>query len=281
MQLTSDIVSPMNELTKLVSLADFDRATLVSPVSDRPGEFAGDLDEGWSSLAGVHGGYMCAVAVRGAEAHAPGRAVRTVATSFLRPGHVGPVEMAVREIRQGRSFTTLDVDLVQDDRLVLTTRVTMMEDRPGVEWGEPVVVDLPPPHRCVPFTPQGEVVHFARLESAFDPNRMPFDPGSGSVSGYVRPLEPRPIDAAWLVMACDWFPPPAFSRTEAPVGGVSIDFTAHIHRQGLILGVGEWLVGTFEVPTSSAGLGVEHGRLTTMDGTVVAESFQTRLTTQG
>lgn len=273
------MVSPVNEPTR--SLADFDRVTAVVPLAGRPGAFTGDLDAGWSSLAGVHGGYLCAIAVRGAEASMPGRTVRTVATTFLRPGQVGPVELAAREVRQGRSFTTLDVDLVQDGRLILTSRVTMMQDRPGVDWGEPVPVDLPPPDRCVPFVPPGEVVHFARVESAFDPERLPFDSGSGEVSGYVRPLESRPLDAAWLVMACDWFPPPAFTHVDPPTGGVSIDFTAHIHRPDLVLGAEEWLVGSFGIPTSAAGLGVEHGRLTTMAGTVVAESFQTRLTIQG
>lgn len=79
---------------------------------------------------------MCAVAVRGAEAHVPGRSVRTVATSFLRPGQVGLAGLTVREVRRGRSLTTVVIDLVQENRLILTSRVTLMEDRTGVEWGE-------------------------------------------------------------------------------------------------------------------------------------------------
>ena len=45
----------------------------VDPGRGRPGEFLVDLDAGWSSLVGVHGGYMCALAVRAAESLAPGR----------------------------------------------------------------------------------------------------------------------------------------------------------------------------------------------------------------
>jgi acyl-CoA thioesterase len=96
----------------------------------------------------------------------------------------------------------------------------------------------------------------------------------------VRPLEPRPVDAAWLAMASDWFPPPAFVRLDPPTGGVSIDLTTHIHRTDVVLGEGGWLTGSFEIETSGAGLAVEHGRIARGDGILVAESFQTRLTAQ-
>ena len=39
--------------------------TTLAPNGGQPGSFAVDLDAGWSSLVGVHGGYMCALAVRG------------------------------------------------------------------------------------------------------------------------------------------------------------------------------------------------------------------------
>src|SRR5687768_12579114 len=82
-------------MTKLdAELTDFDRTTTVVATPGRPGEFAVELDAGWSSLVGVHGGYMCALAVRGAEALAVGRSVRTLTTSFLRTGQVGPATLS-------------------------------------------------------------------------------------------------------------------------------------------------------------------------------------------
>jgi acyl-CoA thioesterase len=81
-------------------------------------------------------------------------------------------------------------------------------------------------------------------------------------------------------MATDWFPPPAFVRLEPPTGGVSIDLTTHVHQPELLLGDDDWLCALFEIRTSANGLAVEHGLITTGDGTPVAESFQTRLTAQ-
>jgi acyl-CoA thioesterase len=124
---------------------DFDRTTTLAPIGE-PGVSDVTLDAAWSSLVGIHGGYLCAIAVVGAEAQAPDRSVRTITTSFLRTG-------------------------------------------------------------------------------------------------------------------------------------VSIDLTTHVHRPSITLGEDEWLTGTFEVRTSSGGLAVEHGVLATEDGTLVAESFQTRRTT--
>jgi acyl-CoA thioesterase len=262
------------------AVTDFDRTTALIPIEAHPGEFLVDLDGGWSSLVGVHGGYMCALAVRGAESPAPGRLVRTMSTSFLRSGRVGPAVLSVRAVRRGRSITTMVAELVQDDQILIVGRLTLMTARSGLEWSERRPLHLPPPGDCVPFSPPAGVVHFGRVESRFDPDRMPFEGHRAYVAGYVRPLEGRPIDAAWLVMATDFFPPPAFARAEPPTGGVSVDLTVHIHRSGFVLGDDEWLAGSFAIDDSTGGVAVERGRITLMDGTVVAESFQTRLTAQ-
>ena len=76
-----------------------------------------------------------------------------------------------------------------------------MTERSGVDWGEPRPIDLPPPAACVTFAPPAHVVSFGRFELRFDPDRMPFTGPRARLTGYVRPLEARPVDAAWLVMA--------------------------------------------------------------------------------
>ena len=235
-----------------------------------------------------------------------------MSTSFLRSGRVGPAELSVREVRRGRSITTMVAELAQDQQVLTTSRMTLMTERSGLEWSEPRPVDLPPPAYSVPFSPPARVVRAAawpgatstltlppplrrshrqcsdrprsrsgRFEFRFDPQRMPLTGERAQLAGWVRPPEARPIDAAWLVMAVDCFPPPAFARTEPPTGGMSIDLTVDIHRNGLCLGQGAWLAGSFEIDDSTSGLAVEHACITRLDGTVVAESFQTRLTAQG
>ena len=257
---------------------DFDRTTALVADPAAPGNFAVELDDGWSSLVGIHGGYMSALTVTGAEAVAgTGRCARTVTTSFLRTGQPGPATVSVRVIRTGRSLTTVAADVVQDGRILVTSRVTLLTERSGVEWAAPVAIDVSPLEDCVRI--DSEVGHFDQADGLLDPRRLPFTDGAqAKVSGYIRPLEPRPIDSAWLTMASDWFPPPAFVRLAPPTGGVSIDLTTHVHRPGLLLADDDWLVAEFAIDNSTGGLAVEHGRITRRDGTVVSESFQTRLT---
>jgi acyl-CoA thioesterase len=271
-------MSCVTELKQTATASDFDRTTALRPTG-RPGEFTAELDAGWSSLVGVHGGYMCALAVRGAEALAGDRTVRTLTTSFLRTGAVGTATLTVSEVRRGRSMSTVIADLSQDDRLLLTSRLTLLQPREGIEWNTPLHLGLPPRDECVRMD-GGRVSHFERADGLLDPASLPFAGGDRAmVRGYLRPLDGDRVDSAWLAMATDWFPPPAFVRLEPPTGGVSIDLTTHLHRTDVALADDEWLVGSFEVETSSAGLAIERGVLATTDGTLVAESFQTRLTT--
>jgi acyl-CoA thioesterase len=270
----------MTQLRMTDVRSDFDRTTALAPIPGRPGSFAVDLDAGWSSLVGVHGGYMCALVVRGADVVVADRSVRTVTTSFLRTGAVGPAVLSVREVRRGRSMSTVVADLEQDGRRLLTSRATALVDRAGIEWTTPARLDLPPVERCVPID-AGRVAHLDRVDALLDPAGMPFSGGDRTmVQGYLRPLDDRRVDSAWLTMASDWFPPPAFVRFEPPIGGVSIDLTTHIHQPEVLLGDDGWLCARFELRTSANGLAVEHGLIARTDGTPVAESLQTRLTAQ-
>jgi acyl-CoA thioesterase len=269
----------MTQLDVVPAMTDFDRATTLSPVGGRPGELTASLDAGWSSLVGVHGGYLSALATRAAQAIVPDRAVRTLTTSFLRIGRVGPASVTANELRRGRSVSTVTADIVQDGHVVTTTRLTLLTERSGVVWTAAPPLELPPVEQCIPVEPPTDIAHFHRVDGRLDPSSLPFSDGARAiVRGYLRPLETRVVDAAWLAMATDWFPPPAFVRVAPPTGGVSVDLTTHLHRPHLVLDEDEWLTGSFEVATSTGGLALEHGRIADRLGRLVAESFHTRLT---
>jgi acyl-coenzyme A thioesterase PaaI-like protein len=196
---------------------DFDRTTSLVPVEGRPGEFVVELDAGWLSLAGVHGGYLCALAVRGAQSLAPDRMVRTVTTSFLRSGRVGPATLSVKVIRQGRSLTTVGADITQDGALVATSRLTLLAARSGVEWNTPVFADLPGALCADRSTAGCRPLRSCRCCSI----RPPF-----TATTRVRwrpPAERRPVDPVWL-------PWPRLVPAGRPCGshhprGVSIDIS--------------------------------------------------------
>lgn len=264
--------------TTMTALADthFDRTTAL--VADGAGRFAVRLDESWASLRGVHGGYLTALAVRAAEATVLHREVRTVTTSFLRPAAVGPAELDVDVVRSGRSFGTLSVSLRQGGRMVTSTRITMLETVTGHDWTG-TVPDLPAPReQCVPFSPPPTIRHFTQAELLIDPSTIPTgDSLDARIAGHVRPNELRPLDAAWLAMIGDWFPPSPFRRLMPPTGGVSIDYTVHVHRT-MPADPELWVQGVFEAKNSAGGIALEHGVICSPGGAPLAETFHSRWT---
>ena len=256
----------------------FAAATTLTADPAVAGRFGVTFDPGWLALRGVHGGLQAAVAVRAAEAMAPDRAVRTITASFLRPAEVGPATVDVEVLRATRTFTTATVTTSQQGRPVLSARVTSVAPTAGHDWGTPVT-DRPGPFAdAVRFTPPFDLPNFGRVQLRLDPDQLPGEgPGDGRIAGYVRPLEGRTADAAWVVAAGDWLPPSPFRRVTPPVGGVSVDYTVHLHRT-LVLGDDEWLAAVFTTRDSAGGLALEHGTLSGADGGIVAETFHTRWT---
>ena len=259
----------------------FDRTTALGTGAE-DGTFAVELDPSWSSLRGLHGGYLAAIMTGAAEALSPGRDVRTSTTTFLRPSRPGPATVRVQPVRAGRTIATVAVEVEQRNRTIATARFTLA--RPPDPGGATHDWQTPPVHRpparvaCEPLTPPEGIQHFTQASAWFDPAHVPFTSGSTArVAGHVRPLEDRPIDARWLTMILDWFPPAPFTRLRDPsVGGVSIDYTVHIHRTYPSWRDDEWLEASFEAPTSHDGMAVEHGWIGTPAGETVAESFHTR-----
>jgi acyl-CoA thioesterase len=244
-----------------------------------PARFEVDLDPSWSSLVGIHGGYMAAISLRAAEQVADGRTARTITSSFLRRGRPGPAEVTVETVRDGRSLSTFGVTVSQDDQPLVISRITAVVDLAGEQWETPDPLVLPPLDACEPIAPPEGVRHFEQATARLDPTCSPFSHGPlARVGGYVRPLEPRPIDPAWLVMILDWFPPSPFTRNDPPTGGVSVDYTVHLHRTLPALAADEWLTGWFQADVSTDGLALERGTIRDPDGRVLAESFHTRWT---
>jgi acyl-CoA hydrolase len=200
------MLSSVKQLT--MDATESDRTVAAKP-SDEEGVFEIDIFDAWAPLVGARGGFSTAVATRCAEQLAPGRLARTVSTTFLRPGRIGPATIRTDVVRSGRSITTVNVDIEQEGRTVTSSRLTFVAQVRGLEWSTNVPLDLPPTE-CVPVTPPNAVAHFDRVDGLLDPSSLPFIAGDRAmVQGYIRPLEPRAVDAAWLVMATDWFPPPA------------------------------------------------------------------------
>lgn len=85
-----------------------------------------ELSEGWSSLVGIHGGFVVAVAARavGEAVDDPDKPLRTLSAQFLRSPRPGRVDIDVEVERRGRALVFASARVRQRERTVLLVRTT-------------------------------------------------------------------------------------------------------------------------------------------------------------
>ncbi|HEY4610294.1 MAG TPA: thioesterase family protein, partial [Ilumatobacteraceae bacterium] len=178
-------------------LTVFDATTSLRLDASQANRFTAHLDRAWSSLVGIHGGYLTAIAIRAAQRVVGERPIRTVTTTFLRPGSIGNAAVDVEAVRRGRSITNLAVSLSQSSKLVLVSQIVAADVVESTSWETTTRPDIADFAQCVPITPPEGIGHFDHAVAVLDPRGMPFSHGPvARVAGYMRPREPGPIDAA-------------------------------------------------------------------------------------
>jgi acyl-CoA thioesterase len=252
--------------------------TAVRRLGDRC--FAAELDDRWSSLVGIHGGYSAAVVVRAIEAAVDdsARSLRTFATQFAAAPRPGPVEVEVTVERAGRSMTTTSARLLQQGRLLQVAHAVSSVSWPGIAYDDDVRPRDADPADAPIFVPHVSINHFQNAEVRLDPDVIPFGGGDKAwIAAWLRPLAGEAIDAAWLVAMCDMLPPAVFSRTTGPVKAASIEYVVHLANGAPHLPRGEHVYLSCRSPLSREGFAVEDATMWGPDGRVLAMARQTRL----
>lgn len=242
--------------------------------------FMAELDERWSSLVGIHGGYTAAIVAKAMTTAVddPARALRSFAAQLAAAPRPGPAEIDVHVERTGRSMTTTSARLLQDGRMLLVAHAVSSTPWPGLTYDEHVRPRDADPGDTALFTAPGGIAHFQNAEVRLDPDVIPFGGGDEAwVAAWLRPLEGEPIDAAWVVAMCDVLPPAVFSRTTGPVKAATIEYVVHLASGQPSLPSGEHVYLSCRSPLASEGLAVEDATMWGPDGHVLAVARQTRL----
>lgn len=193
----------------------FDRATALEPIPGDGGaslRFAGTISQDYWVQSGPNGGYLAAIALRGATALVTEaeRAPRSLHVRYLAAPRAGSFELAAELIRAGRSMSTIGVRLTQDGRDFAHASVcfsaafssiafqdaTMPEALP-IEQAEPVPVRITLNERYV----QRRAIGGSERQSA-----------RALSGGWVRFADPRPFDALAMAALWDCWPPAVFAR---------------------------------------------------------------------
>src|ERR1700684_427518 len=99
----------------------------------------------------VFGGQVAGQALVAARRTGPAdRPVRSLHAYFIQPGDpAAPLVYLVERVRDGRSFTTRRVSVVQHGKTIFTLSASFHREEPGVEHAEPMP-DVPRPEELEP-----------------------------------------------------------------------------------------------------------------------------------
>lgn len=255
-----------------------------------PGVHRGTVDRSWWIVNGPNGGYVAALVLRAivAEVGDPTRRPRSLTLHYLRAPGEGPLDIEVVIERSGRTVTNVSARVTQAGRLVVLALAALAVDRdapvafdetPGLPLGDDGG-PLPLPEQIVaaPVDPERDVPLRTHYDLRWAVGGLPFGAGEpvgerrARCGGWLRPIEPEPIDEVALVAMADAWLPPIFSRVDRPLAVPTVDLT--VHFRALPEDPLDHCFVEFDSPLAADGYLVEHGRILDRHGRLLVESRQ-------
>ncbi|RNL84520.1 thioesterase family protein [Halostreptopolyspora alba] len=201
------------------TMTRFDTATAVTAVGN--GHYTAELDSGYLIGSAINGGYVMATMQRAALSGSTHPHPVSSSYVFLRPAAAGPADIAVTPIKTGRTVSTVQATVSQNETLLISGTIAAgtldPAATPEYETSQP---DIPPMERCHRFDPRehsGAPSGFPdRVEQYFTPDSMRRMEGRSSeripeLAGYIqlsaRDGGPSADQSRFLPFAVDALPP--------------------------------------------------------------------------
>jgi len=238
------------------------------------------LPKRWTKGPGfAHGGYLMSVALAGAAKVSPQPDPVTMSAHFTRPGRVGQAEVRTELVKAGRSLATVRSDIVQQDKVAMSTITTFgdLSTAGDVSFQSVTMPDIPQREHCLEADPVENAflpAMAANIDLLLTPDSVAFTQGTAleqaKMCGWVRFSDSRPIDAVSLPMFADAFPPPVFNVGASISWMPTVEFTLHFRRRPET----QWLRMAFQTGLVGGPFVESSGTLWDDDGRLVAMSRQ-------
>jgi acyl-CoA thioesterase len=259
----------------------FDRDTNSRPLGG--GVYAARIERAWWVVRGPNGGYVAALLVRALE-QAVGdaaRPLRSLTVHYLRPPSEGEARIETTIERSGRTVTSVSGRLLQGGKLQAIALAAFARAVESPELHHALPPEVAPLEACPPRLDSGIPIH-QQFEQRFAIGPLPTSntrTREARTGGWLRLVEPRPLDAALLVAFADAWPPSVFTTDEIPIarGGVpTVDLTVHVRTPLPAPGVapGDAVLVSFRTREVGQGVLEEDGEIWSRDGRLLAHSRQ-------
>lgn len=260
----------------------FDADTLLR--RDGESHWSAEVQPGWLAIGGSpNGGYLLSLALRAAGEALPGSEPLSATAHYVRPGVVGPAEIDVEVVKQGRVKSVASVRLTQEG----TERVRVLATLSGahaMSGPSSFTIEAPPlaaPDDCAKPSPM--VAAVASIAKQFDYRTSPTSRWVRGATGdvallqaWIRFADGRDPDVASLPLFVDAFPPAIYEVVEM-AAVPTLELTVHV-RQAPAPG---WLQARARTRALLRGVVEEDVELWDSTGQLVAMSRQLALVQTG
>ena len=209
----------------------FDEDTRVEAAGDHT--YAATLTDRWTALGGVpNGGYLLAVALKALRQELPLPDPVVASATYLRPGEVGPAEIATEVARAGRRVATGEARLSQQGREIVRVVATFADlgaanGRTAIRSEPP---DLAPPDTMQPVAarlPRVTITDRFEYRFAQPPGWATGEPSSEPEAAFwMRFRDGRDADPIALAAMVDAAAPAVLELGEP--GTATIELTVHV-----------------------------------------------------
>lgn len=257
------------------------------------GHYRAELSSDWE-IWGPNGGYVAAVALRAAGAHASMPRPASLVCQYLGVATFDEVQITTATLRQARRAEAIRVSVTQDNQPILEALVWMISDElDGLVHATRVMPEVPGPEELktieelmgggkAPFR-FWENLDYKPLEW-FPPEQWETRPaGDGTAQAWLRfrptaTFDDPYLDAGRLLVAVDTFQWPAATRAHAAQDvaymAPSLDLGCSFHH---IAADDEWMLVDAASPVATGGLVGGQAMVWGADGRLLASGGQQML----
>jgi acyl-CoA thioesterase len=240
-----------------------------------------DVPAHWGIGRGAtNGGYVAAVITKALEEAVgdPDRLPRSLTVHYLAACGPGPASIAATVERGGGSLTTLSARMTQGGTTVALALAAFGRVRPGVDFQHEPMPEVAPPEELLGWRPDAGMPTFPVNWDYRWCIGPPYQRAERAVSGgWIRPREPRRMDAPLVAAMADGWIPPVLLLLDGPRGVVpTIDLTIHFRS---VLPPPDTAPDAYSFALFSSRVGAEgywesDGVIWSRDGRVLAQARQ-------
>jgi len=257
-------------------------ATLMEKIEDPGEKIHLHVPDDWMQGRTIYGGLVAALALKSMRAHVSRkRKIRSLFISFIGPLDAKPVTIQTQPRRSGRSVTTVESRIIQDDTLCGTAMGSFGADRDSqIQVPSLKRPKMPDPSRAVnlPYI-EGLTPAFTRhFDYRWAIGEFPFSgKGGQEMGGWINFREETTcLTEEWLVALADAWPTPVLSQLKEPAAASTMTWSLQfVHLDRMACSENQWWAYHCTVDSAEKGYVHERSAIWDPDGHLAVFSHQT------